>query len=208
MLTRTGQRGAGIAFALLVGCAVLYLGLRAVTPGDPRNHEPVASAPASLAVPEDGRHEAIMLEEALKKKPQHTPVLFRMAQLSEASGDHAKAAEHLREIVSQEPANQDALLELGKVLYQLGDVTGAIEQTKALLKIKPDHPDGLYNLGAIYGNLGDNAMAREQWSRLVAASPQSESGRRARSMLDQLPSEVETSGLLRASRTTGDIRSK
>ena len=208
MRQRTRHKGAGIALALLVGCAVLYLGLRAVRPGTPRSQGAATPAPASAAAPPDNRHESKMLEEALRKKPQHTPVLFRMAQLAETSGDNSKAAEHLREILRQEPDNEDALLELGKVLYQLGDVAGAMQQTNALLKLKPDHPDALYNLGAIYGNLGDVGLARQQWDRLVAVSPQSESAKRARSMLDQLPAEVGTPGALTASRTTGDIRSK
>ena len=202
------HRGVGIACALLAGCAILYLGLRAVAPAGPHESNNAPPAPASPTAVEKDTHEARILEDALKKKPQHAPVLFRMAQLAETSGDNAKAAEHLREILRQEPGNQDALLELGKVLYQLGDVSGALEQTNALLKLKPDHPDALYNLGAIYGNLGDVAMARGQWTRLVAVNPQSESAKRARSMLEQLPAGAGSPEILQASRTTKDVSSK
>jgi len=183
---------------------VFYLGVRLMSPG--KSDHGATPAPAKeQSAEKDNGHEAKMLAEALRKKPQHAPVLFRMAQLSEEAGDYAKAAEHLREILRQEPANQEAQLELGKVLYQLGDVAGALEHTQAILKVSPDHPDALYNLGAIYGNLGNGRLAREHWNRLLAVSPQSESAVRARRLLSQLPVESQPSGEQYVSRITKEI---
>jgi TolA-binding protein len=144
-------------------------------------------APPNPAASENQQHEAIFLAEALKKKPDHTPVLLRMAQLSEESGKHTEAARSLREVVQREPANIDARLELGKALFEAGDIQGAIEQTKAILDRQPDHADALYNLGAIYGNVGNAELARDYWSRLIAAKPQTESAQRAKRMMAQLP---------------------
>ena len=144
-------------------------------------------APPSLASPDNKQHEAIFLAEALKKKPDHTPVLLRMAQLSAESGKLTEAARNLREVLQREPANNDARLELGKALFEAGDIQGAIEQTKAILDRQPEHADALYNLGAIYGNVGNAEMARDYWGRLIAAKPQTESAQRAKKMMAQLP---------------------
>jgi len=204
MLGNTRSKVVGLVSALAAGSLLFYLGLRLVAP----DRGGRSATPASTKEPsaeKDNGHEAKMLGEALRKKPQHAPVLFRMAQLSEEAGDYAKAAEHLREILRHEPNNQEAQLELGKVLYQLGDVAGALEHTQAILKVSPDHPDALYNLGAIYGNLGNGRLAREHWNRLLAVSPQSESAMRARKMLSQLPAESQPSGEQHAGRTTKDI---
>jgi len=203
MFTTARFRSLGILTALGAALLVFFIGTRLVS----RGNRGSGAAPAP-AVEQNDLHEAKMLEEELKKKPQHAPVLFRMAQLSEQAGDNAKAAEHLREVLRQEPNNQDARLELGKVLYQLGDVEGALEHTRAILKASPEHPDALYNLGAIYGNLGDGKLAREHWNRLIAASPQSQSGLRARSMLKQIPAESQTSRVQDLSRTTKEISSQ
>jgi tetratricopeptide (TPR) repeat protein len=155
----------------------------------------------SQPAPDNTRHEAIFLAEALKKKPDHTPVLLRMAQLSEESGKHTEAARNLREVLKREPANIDARLELGKTLFEAGDVQGAIEETKAILDRQPDHADALYNLGAIYGNVGNADQARQYWNRLIAKDPQTESAKRAKGMLGQLPPTLSAGvGLLNAGR--------
>lgn len=131
-------------------------------------------------------HEASMLALALEKKPNHVPVLFRLAKLASETGRPKDSAKYLEDIVRQEPANVEAKLELGKVLFSLGDIQAAIAQTEAILKLQPDQPDALYNLGAIYGNLGNKERALKYWKQLLSTSPTSESGIRARQMIDEL----------------------
>jgi tetratricopeptide (TPR) repeat protein len=143
-----------------------------------------ANSPAPIDKP-DG-HEAKMLAGALKKKPDHTPVLMRLATLASQEGRSAEARKHLEDVLRNEPENQDARLELGKLLYETGDVAGAIEQTRRILKGDPDSPDALYNLGAIYGNVGNRDLALQHWERLIARAPETESGRRAKQMIGQL----------------------
>jgi tetratricopeptide (TPR) repeat protein len=126
------------------------------------------------------------LQEHLQKKPGHTPILFRMAQLSREMGKTSEAAERLKEILRQEPDNLDARLELGRVLYELGDVAGAIEETERILAKNPQHVDALYNLGAIYANQNRNDLARQYWTQAVAGDPKSESGQNAQRGLQQL----------------------
>ncbi len=152
------------------------------------SHDARPTAPANAKLG-DARHEEALLSEALKKKPDHSPVLMRLAQMSSAAGKHGDAVRYLREILRGEPANIDARLELGKALFESGDVQGAIAETKAILDSKPEYADALYNLGAIYANLGNSSSALEYWNRLIADQPQSESAQRARSLISQLPSK-------------------
>jgi Flp pilus assembly protein TadD len=175
----------GFLSALIAAPGLFYLGKNIVSHRTAARRATVA--PSSQAASDNKQHEAIFLAEALKKKPNHTPVLMRMAQLSEESGKPTEAARNLREVVQREPANIDARLELGKTLFEAGDIEGAIEQTRAILDRQPDHADALYNLGAIYGNVGNAELAREYWGRLIAAKPQTESAQRAKRMMAQLP---------------------
>lgn len=154
----------------------------------PAANRVAAGSPAkAMEQPAKDQHDLKVLELALTKKPGHTPVLMQMAKLEEGSGKLDKAAEHLQEVVRREPGNLEAKLELGRVLYQRGNIQGALDQTQAILKVQPNNADALYNLGAIYGNLGNARLAREYWGRLIASDPDSESGKRAKQMMVQLP---------------------
>ena len=135
---------------------------------------------------EDKAHEIKALEIELQKKPNHVPILLRLAQIQRESGKVAEASKYLQQILAQEPRNLDARLELGRALFDLGDVSGAIEQTKLILKENPSHTEALYNLGAIYGNLNNETMAREYWTRTIASNPNSESARQAKENLTRL----------------------
>ncbi len=143
------------------------------------------SAAATLPAEKD-RHEEKMLAEVLKKKPDHVPVLLRMASLAMESGKKEEAAQLLKEAVIKDPSNIPARLDLGKILFETGRIPESIQTTEEILKIQPDNPDALYNLGAIYGNLGQDHKAIEMWSRLISSSPQSESGKRAQQMIAEL----------------------
>jgi len=127
----------------------------------------------------DKRHEAMALEAELRKKPDHVPILFRLAQLARESGKPAEAIPHLRKILELEPKNMDARLELGRDLYDTGDVTGALSETNQILMENPKNVDALYNMGAIYANVSKPDAAREYWARAVSSDPNSDSGKRA-----------------------------
>lgn len=147
------------------------------------------TAAATPAISADAGHEVKMLNSALKKSPNHVPILLRLAKVASDSGRSTEAIDRLQEAVRVEPNNVEARLDLGKLLFEKGDVWAAIEQNQAILKTKPNQPDALYNLGAIYGNMGNANLAEHYWSRLLAANPESESGRRARGMMDLLRKE-------------------
>jgi cytochrome c-type biogenesis protein CcmH/NrfG len=167
----------GAFCALLAGFAAFLLHV------DSRSNEP-APGPAAAAQPkttaENPDHELKALAVELKKKPGHTPVLMRMAEIERDQGKLDDAAAHLRAAVESEPENAEGLLELGRVLYEKGDVPGAIAQTARILESNPKHVDALYNLGAIYANTGNVTQARVYWTRAVDANPSADSAKRAR----------------------------
>jgi len=99
-------------------------------------------------------HEVAVLDEALRKKPDHAPILMRLAKLKSEAGQRDEAAGHLQEILRIEPENLDARLELGRIRFEEGDIQEAVAQNEKILQFDPNHPDALYNMGAIYGNLG------------------------------------------------------
>jgi tetratricopeptide (TPR) repeat protein len=149
------------------------------------------SAPLSSGNPTADRvHELKALEEELQKKPEHPPILFRMAQLSSELGKNTDAVSYLRRLLKVEQANNEARLELGRLLYETNDLQGSIAETAKILESDPKQVDALYNLGAIYANLNKPDTAREYWNRAVASAPSSESGKRAKESLLKLSPAV------------------
>ncbi len=145
------------------------------------------SAPVSSGNPTADRvHELKALEQELQKKPEHPPILFRMAQLSSELGKNTDAVSYLRRLLKVESGNNEARLELGRLLYETNDLQGSIAETAKILESDPKQVDALYNLGAIYANLDKLDTAREYWMRAVASDPASDSGKRAKESLSKL----------------------
>ena len=145
-----------------------------------RQVAPGAPAPANLP------HEKAFLEDELRKKPGHAPVLLRLAQVEREMGQLAEARKHLEQAVSGTENVVEARLELSRVSYELGDVTTALEQNRAVLRQDPKQTDALYNLGAISANLGDLQRARKYWSEAVASGASTESGKKSAEALRTL----------------------
>jgi tetratricopeptide (TPR) repeat protein len=173
-----------ILLAVAVTAVSLYLRM---------DRAPAQAAPSTgpllkahgTAIPRDQQEEE-MLTMALKKKPGHTPVLLKLAEIESGNGHLQEAALRLRKILESEPGSTDANLELGKVLFELGDIRGAIEHTEEILKSHPMHEDALYNMGAIYANIGNRKRAKIFWSRLAGLHPGSPSAEKAQLMLSRL----------------------
>jgi len=167
---------------LLTGLGSLFLlkvASRSETPA------PKAAPRATPAMPNTD-HELKELAVQLQRKPGHTPVLMRMAQIEREKGKLDDAIGHLQEVVKNEPANAGAHLELGRILYEKGDLGGGIAETEKVLQIDPKQVDALYNLGAIYANLGNPQRARSYWVRAVEADANAESSKRARDGLAKI----------------------
>ena len=134
----------------------------------------------------DQEHELAGLRDQLKKNPNHTPVLLRMAEVARGLGKTAESIDYLTQAISGDPGNVEARLELGRELFETGKVDKAIEVTKQILEKKPGNVDALYNLGAIYGNLGQDDIARQYFQKAVASDSESTSGKNAKKGLETL----------------------
>lgn len=190
-MRKTISQGLAIGVALTFSSLGVYSFLRG---GSGLSHPTQATSRATLsaqATPASGDSRAGKLEleslqQHLSKKPNHTPVLLRMAQVAREMGKPAEAAQHLRQALQQEPGNREARLELGRALYETGDIGGAIKETQELLSKDPRDVDALYNSGAIYGNMKQDDLARKYWLQAVAIAPGSPSGQLAKQGLSQL----------------------
>ncbi len=171
---------AGAGAAVLVAASLMFLGQQHQT-----KPAPAVTAPSSNPNA-DRVHELKALEEDLQKKPEHPPILFRMAQLSTEMGKTADAISYLQRLLKVDAGNTEARLELGRLLYETNDVQGAMRETSKILESNPKQVDALYNLGAIYANSNQPAEARTFWNRAVASAPASDSGKRARDGLQKL----------------------
>jgi tetratricopeptide (TPR) repeat protein len=147
---------------------------------------PTPMAKTEPVAPPNPAHEKAMLEEQLRKKPSHAPVLLRLAQLATEQGRPAEARRHLEALLKADPSHLEARLELGRACYALNDLACATTETEKILAVDPNHADALYNLGAIHANIGQTGKAREYWNRAVRTAPSSESGKKAAAGLKQL----------------------
>lgn len=177
-----------VAAAIYVPVSRYVLSKNGTAPSGPS----VSASPQDVAKTKE--HEAKVLQAQLEKKPGHTPVLLRMAELARESGKNKEAVKHLREAVRSEPGNTEARLELGRALFDLGDAQAAIQETSAILKTNPKDTDALYNIGAIYANTGDFANAVKFWQDAIQAGAATESGKRAKESLAQITKTPQVSG--------------
>ena len=172
---------------IVMGTSLLVIGAVSAFLLKVATHSAGSTAPKPAPVVADNpEHELKELAVQLQKKPGHTPVLLRMAQLERDKGSLDDAVGHLREAIQSEPSSQDAHLELGRILYEQKDVNGAIAETEKVLVLNPKQVDALYNLGAIYANLGNAERARSYWSKAVAVDPAADSARKAKDGLVKL----------------------
>src|SRR5437773_6763899 len=87
--------GAGLA-AIAVFLALSWaLRLKDAPPATGKSARTDAKQPAAEAGL-DKRHEAMALESELRKKPNHVPILFRLAQLARENGKNTEAVTHFR----------------------------------------------------------------------------------------------------------------
>jgi tetratricopeptide (TPR) repeat protein len=176
---------------VLLGLFLVLIGAGAVFLWQVASGTRERAVPRQAVVKDNPEHELKELGVQLQKKPGHTPILMRIAQIEHDQGKLEDASGHLREVVKNEPNNADAHLELGRVLYEKGDREAGIAETEKALSINPKHVDALYNLGAIYANAGDTARARSYWRNAIEADPRSDSGQQARQSLAKLASTQE-----------------
>lgn len=177
---KSGGIAAGAALAV---AGLLWLGLaRRGGPGP----APDAAETTPMAAPQSPAHERAALEELLRKKPDHGPIVLRLAQLDLAEGKPAEARIRLEAYLRKSPRDAAALLELGRACYETGDAECAMRSTSLAVEIEPRNPEALYNLGAIHANQGRAGLARGLWERAVQSGADSDGGQKAAAALRQL----------------------
>jgi tetratricopeptide (TPR) repeat protein len=148
--------------------------------------KPLTKEMSQKQAPATPAHEKAFLEEQLKTKPGHPPILLRLAELEKNEGKLADAKKHLEEAIKSDPSLIDARLELSLVSYQLGDADEAEKQNLAVLKLDARQPDALYNMGAICANKNRLVEARQYWTDAVKYGADTESGKNAASALTKI----------------------
>jgi len=148
--------------------------------------KPLTKEMSQKQAPATPAHEKAFLEEQLKTKPGHPPILLRLAELEKNEGKLADARKHLEEAIKSDPSLIDARLELSLVAYQLNDPDEAERQNLAVLKIDARQPDALYNMGAICANRNRLVEARQYWGDAVKYGPDTESGKNAATALTKI----------------------
>ena len=113
---------------LAIGIGTLLVLNKMMSPSGSKSSP--ATTETQSAVPQNPAHERAALEEELKKKPGHPPILLRLAEMERDAGRPAGAVQYLRQILEQDSKNEDARLELGRMLYDSGDIEGALKETK------------------------------------------------------------------------------
>lgn len=151
-----------------------------------RLKEPGSGAKPPAAQTWDAKHEKIFLAEQLKRNPNHTPILLRLAQMERSGGDLHAARKYLEQAVAADGNQVETRLELGLVCSELGDFAAAEEQNRAILRIDPAQTDALYNLGALSANRGDVAQARKLWNDAIRAGNSSDGAAKAKAALARL----------------------
>ncbi|MEW5976798.1 MAG: tetratricopeptide repeat protein [Acidobacteriota bacterium] len=178
-------------WVVVLGCGLLaLLSFQRVFVQRPEAHPSGSAQAATLfrlpAPTMSAGDEMNELQHQLRRKPDHTPVLLRMAEIAREKGRPSEAVKYLREALQHDPDNGAARVELGRALYEAGDTAGALLETRELLKREPENVDALYNMGAILGNLNRDDEARQYWEKAIALAPASESGGRAKNSLERL----------------------
>jgi Tfp pilus assembly protein PilF len=172
--------------ALLAAGALCLLVIGGLWLGLERKSAQSPSSAAGPVAPTNRAHEKAMLEEQLKQKPGHAPVLLRLAQLATEDGQPAEARRVLEVLLKTDPSHLEARLELGRACYELNDLVCATAETEKILAVDPNHADALYNLGAISANSGQTEKARQYWRKAAQSAPSSASGKKASQALKQL----------------------
>ncbi|MSO20302.1 MAG: tetratricopeptide repeat protein [Acidobacteria bacterium] len=161
-----------------------------VAPGDGSESMPGADKAPDKALNKAKEEEVHSLEKLLKENTDHTPILFRLAELSREMGKLSEAVGYLKDILKKDPDNSDGHLELGRVLHELGDTKASIDEMNMVLAKNSRQVDALYNLGAIHANEGNLDQAQRYWNQAVASDPDSESGKNAHGGLQKISGPV------------------
>ena len=108
---------------------------------------------------------------ALSLAPTDPKVLYRTAEVLEASGEKHEAIANLRLATSIHPQFAQAYHLLGILLGEAGDSNGALTAFEATVRIDPAHFRGWNNMGNVQRSLGQSSAAEVSFARALDLRP-------------------------------------
>jgi tetratricopeptide (TPR) repeat protein len=101
--------------------------------------------------------------------------------------DFARAAELYQRLVELSPEDASAYNNFGLTLHYLGRSEDALAILKMGTELQPDFQRIWLTLGFVNKGIGQNEAARQAFERAIALGPDTDPGRSAQTMLQELP---------------------
>jgi tetratricopeptide (TPR) repeat protein len=124
------------------------------------------------------------LERQAAENPNDPDILLHLANTQSDAGFFERAIDSYQKYLALRPEDADARIDLGVCYFNLKNYPRAAEEMERALNYSPRHQIGHLNLGIV--NLADGKIeVSKQWlAKAVEIDPESEAGRRAKSLLD------------------------
>lgn len=118
--------------------------------------------------------------------PQDPIEISRQANEHFANGQYARAADLYEKLLAMDPGNVDTLNNLGLTLHYIGRSQEALQKLNEGVTVDPTYQRIWLTLGFVNSSIGNNTAAREALSTAADMDPDSEVGRSASRMLEDL----------------------
>lgn len=124
------------------------------------------------------------LKNIVEKDPNNVSAILDLANLRFDSGFFEDAAKNYEQYLKFEPKNANARIDMAVCYYNLKQFDKAESEIMTALKYSPKHQTGYLNLGVIYLAKQNMEKAKEWFSKTVELDPNSEVGKKAKSLLE------------------------
>ena len=118
--------------------------------------------------------------------PQDPLAVARQADQSFSAGQYARAAELYGKLAAMDPGNVDTLNNLGLTLHYTGRSEEALQKLNEGIAADPSYQRIWLTLGFVNSSVGNRQAAREALNTALTMDPDTEVGRSAARMLDEL----------------------
>jgi len=117
--------------------------------------------------------------------PENQEAMLRLANLYHDVRQFDNAIRYYNEYIDRNPDNPDVRVDLGICYFEAGEPERAVETVENVTHDFPEHQLAAFNLGIIYLNLGEVEPANRNFERAYEINPNSETGQRARRIIDE-----------------------
>lgn len=118
--------------------------------------------------------------------PQDPAEISRQADASFVNGQYARAAELYSKLAALDPGNVDTLNNLGLTLHYIGRSEEALQKLKEGIAVDSTYQRIWLTLGFVNSSMGNMEAAREALNTARAMDPDTDVGRSASRLLDEL----------------------